>query len=133
MAKKVRILLVEDNEDQALIFGKVLESILKRPFALEWKKDAGEVLLEIRGGRFDPPDIVFLEPAPGKGGFALLEELKGEPKLSQIPVVIYTTSRRREDFLRAERLGVAGYIIKPMLIENLEEELKRIPPLAGLI
>lgn len=133
MAKKIRILLVEDDEEQALIFKKVLESVLKKRFALEWIKDAGELHETIRSGHLDPPDIIFLDPAPGKGGFAPLEELKKDPKLSKIPVVIYTTSSRHSDFVRARELGAAGYIIKPMLIEDLKEELKRILLSAGLL
>ncbi len=134
MDKKVRILLIEDNEDHALLFQKAIEAILNKGFTLEWKKDADETLQAIESGSFDSPDIIFLDlTLPGKGGFALLEEVKKHQQLSAIPVVIYTSSSRRQDYHRAQQLNAAGYITKPIFIDSLAKELKRIPVLVDLI
>lgn len=134
MDKKLHILLIEDNQDHALLFRKAIEAVLNREFTLEWKKDADELLQAIESKRFGAPDIIFLDlTLPGKGGFALLEEIKKHQQLSAIPVVIYTSSSRREDYLRAQQLNAAGYITKPIFIDSLAKELKRIPVLADLI
>lgn len=81
-----------------------------------------------------PTRRIFLDlTLPGKGGFALLEEISKHQQLSAIPVVIYTSSSRREDHLRAQQLKAAGYITKPIFIDSLVKDLERIPALADLI
>lgn len=51
---------------------------------------------------------------PGMSGFDVLTELKADPELRRIPVVILTTSSRRADIDKAYELGAASYVVKPV-------------------
>jgi CheY-like chemotaxis protein len=60
------------------------------------------------------PDLVVLDlNLPRKDGRAVLQELKSQPKLSNIPVVVFTTSQANSDILRSYELGANCYLRKP--------------------
>ena len=71
-----------------------------------------------RRGRFTDvprPDIILLDlNLPGKDGREVLSEIKVEPDLSQIPVVVLTTSQADEDIIRAYQLHANCYVTKPV-------------------
>ena len=65
------------------------------------------------------PDLVILDiNMPRKNGFEVLEELKNDPKLKQIPVIMLSCSERQEDINRAYQMGAAAYFTKPMTLET---------------
>ncbi|MHB2150691.1 response regulator [Calditrichota bacterium LG25] len=66
------------------------------------------------------PDIILLDlNMPRKDGREALEEIKRDPKLKHIPVIVLTTSKAEEDILRTYKLGAAGFISKPVTFNNL--------------
>lgn len=79
---------------------------------------AGEALTLLRGAPGEArvrPAIILLDLGlPGVGGLDLLRELKSDPALRGIPVVVLSASRHDRDLEAAYRLGVAGYVVKPM-------------------
>jgi len=78
---------------------------------------AGEALDLLRGARGVQlrPGIILLDLGmPGVGGLGLLRELKSDPALRGIPVVVLTASRHERDLEAAYELGVAGYVVKPI-------------------
>jgi len=78
---------------------------------------AAEALDLLRGaGRAQlRPGIILLDLGmPGVGGLGLLRELKSDPVLRGIPVVVLTASRHERDLEAAYELGVAGYVVKPI-------------------
>jgi CheY-like chemotaxis protein len=71
------------------------------------------------------PDIVFLDiKMPGFDGFEVLTYLKREPRLAKVPVCIVSTESQEETVRMARKLGVIGYIVKPVTVEELEGALR---------
>jgi len=95
----------------------------------------GEELLEyLRGlGKYAPPAVA---PRPGlilldlnmprKDGRTVLQEIKQDPDLRTIPVVVLTTSKSDEDIYRSYDLGVNSYIVKPVTFEALVDILQTL-------
>jgi CheY-like chemotaxis protein len=118
----VEILLVEDNPGderltrEALKEGKVFSN-------LHWVKDGVEALQFLRRQtRFagvPRPDIILLDlNLPKKDGREVLQEIKSDPALKQIPVVVLTTSKAEEDVVRSYNLHANCYVTKPVDLEN---------------
>lgn len=63
---------------------------------------------------------------PRKNGIEALQEIKEDPKLRAIPVVVFTTSKAEEDILQAYRLGVNSFITKPINSQSLLETVEII-------
>jgi two-component system response regulator len=69
---------------------------------------------------FPMPDLILLDlNMPRKDGREALEEIKADPQLRHIPVVVLTTSKAEEDILRSYDIGAAGYISKPVTFDGL--------------
>ncbi|MCZ6570980.1 MAG: response regulator, partial [Deltaproteobacteria bacterium] len=83
-----------------------------------------------REGRFAGvvrPDIVLLDlNLPRKSGRDVLEEIKGDPDLRNIPIVILTTSRAEQDVLNAYEHHANCYITKPVRLEQFVEIVRSI-------
>lgn len=113
---KIRILLVEDNDDDVLL---IREAILGTQYLKVSGicKDGEEALDYLRHEGKHPdmkkPDMIFLDiNMPKKNGIEMLTELKSLPDLKHIPVVMLTTSNRDEDILSAYRAGACSFISK---------------------
>ena len=64
--------------------------------------------------------VVPADPAdPRKDGREALHEIKADPQLRRIPIVVLTTSKAEEDILRSYDLGVSSFIVKPVTFEGL--------------
>ncbi len=73
------------------------------------------------------PDLILLDlNLPRKGGREVLTELKADPKLSMIPVVILTTSQADEDIIESYRLHANCYISKPVDFEQFVKVVRSI-------
>ena len=71
------------------------------------------------------PGIILLDlNMPRKDGREALEEIKADPELRQIPVVVLTTSRAEEDVFRTYDLGVNSFITKPVTFAGLVEVMQ---------
>jgi CheY-like chemotaxis protein len=129
--KGITILLAEDDADdrllvkEALAEGRVLNE-------LRFVQDGEELLdyLRRRGRYADPeesprPGLVLLDlNMPRKDGREALREIKGDPDLKRIPIVVMTTSKAEEDILSSYDLGASSYITKPVTFERLVELMK---------
>lgn len=129
--KGITILLAEDDADdrllvkEALAEGRVLND-------LRFVADGEELLdyLRRRGRYADPeqsprPGLVLLDlNMPRKDGREALREIKGDPDLKRIPIVVMTTSKAEEDILRSYDLGANSYITKPVTFERLVELMR---------
>ena len=129
-AAPVEILLVEDNPadvrltQEALKEGKVFNN-------LHWAKDGVEALDFLKQrGRYESsprPDIILLDlNLPKKDGRQVLSEIKQDPSLRAIPVVILTTSQAEEDVLRSYDLHANCYVTKPVDLEKFILVVKSI-------
>ncbi|APF17298.1 response regulator [Caldithrix abyssi] len=73
------------------------------------------------------PDIILLDlNMPRKDGREALEEIKRDPELKHIPVIVLTTSKAEEDILRSYKLGVAGFISKPVTFNGLVQVVRTL-------
>jgi DNA-binding NarL/FixJ family response regulator len=85
-----------------------------------------------RGAYADPidsprPGVILLDlNMPRKDGFEALEEIKNDPDLRRIPVVVLTTSKAEEDIICSYDLGVGGFITKPVTFKGLVEAIKAL-------
>lgn len=129
-AKPIEILLVEDNPGdvrltrEALKEGRVLNNLhvaADGVLALEYLRPVGQF------AHVAMPDIIFLDlNLPRMDGRELLAEIKSDPRLRRIPVVILTTSRAEEDILKTYDLHANCYITKPVDLDQFITVIKSI-------
>lgn len=132
-ARRIPILMAEDDPDDRLMAREALEEV-RLANDIHFVEDGEELLdfLKRRGKyagrpRTPRPGLVLLDlKMPRKDGFEALEEIKADPELRNIPVVVMTTSRADEDVVRSYDLGVSGYIAKPVTFEGLVEVMKAL-------
>ena len=129
--RSITILLADDDEDDRLLAEDALaESRLAN--AIKFVEDGEELMdyLHQRGkwsdeGAAPRPGLILLDlNMPRKDGRQALKEIKGDPELRKIPVVILTTSKAEEDILRSYDLGVNSFITKPVTFDGLVDIMK---------
>lgn len=116
--RPINILLVEDSPTDVLITREALESA-KVINNLQVAEDGVEALAILRRqGRYAQtarPDLILLDlNLPRKNGQEVLQEVKNDPDLKMIPVVVLTTSKAEEDVLKAYGHHANCYITKPV-------------------
>jgi DNA-binding response OmpR family regulator len=112
MAEK--ILVVDDNEDVAVITARFLSAKGYQVVTASDGKRALEMIAE------EPPDCILLDiMMPELSGIEVLNELKRSPKTSAIPVIMVTAKIRDEDVLAGYKEGADYYITKPFSSEQL--------------
>jgi CheY-like chemotaxis protein len=129
----VRILLADDDDDDCMLAREALTE--SRLLSELYVVRDGEELLDYlyhRGKYLNPnssprPGLILLDlNMPKKDGREALKEIKNDPKLRQIPVIILTTSKAEEDISHTYDLGANSFIIKPMDFESLVEVMRTI-------
>jgi CheY-like chemotaxis protein len=136
----LRILLVEDNDDDVVM---LLEAFAGVPLVhLDTVRDGEEAMAYLRRqGRYKDihqPGLLLLDiRMPKKDGFGVLREMKADPALRHVPVIVLTTSSREEDILRSYAEGACSYLEKPVgltrsrnMVQQLAlywTELARVP------
>lgn len=132
-ATPINILMADDDEDDRLLTLDALKEsrVLNNLYCVE----DGVELLEFlrREGKYsDPkdaprPSLILLDlNMPRKDGREALQEIKADPSLRGIPVVILTTSKEEEDMLKGYDLGCASYITKPVNFEGLVDLMRAL-------
>ncbi|TFF90343.1 MAG: response regulator [Promethearchaeota archaeon] len=126
----IEILLVEDNLADIRLTEKALEES-KIAINLNIVNDGVEAINFLK--RKDKykgaikPDLILLDlNLPKKSGLEVLEEIKNEPDLKQIPVVILTISENRQDLMNAYSLYANCYINKPLDLQEFYKVVKSI-------
>lgn len=121
----VKILVADDDEeDRQLIKEALEESRLRNP--LDFVHD-GEELMKRLTNETDLPGLILLDlNMPKKDGREALKEIKSNPKLKYIPVIILTTSQAEEDIYRTYNLGVNSFITKPVTFSALVDVLNKV-------
>ena len=125
------ILLVDDDEEDLQMTVEALrESRLGNDLRMTHD---GEELMDylLRRGQYaDPvdspaPGLILLDlNMPKKDGREALAEIKSDPGLRQIPVIVLTTSKAEEDIFRSYDLGVNSFIMKPVTFSGLVDAMK---------
>jgi CheY-like chemotaxis protein len=124
------ILLVEDDEGDVLMtreafdhfkIANTLHVVADGEQAIQFMRRAGDY------AEAPAPGLIMLDlNLPRRGGLEVLEELKGDPDLRLIPVVILTTSQAEEDIVRSYSLHANAYVTKPVDFDRFMEVIRQI-------
>lgn len=128
--RPVEILLVEDNPgDVRLILEAMKEGKMHNNVNVAVDGVEAMAFLHREDGHAEAPrpDIILLDlNLPRKDGRTVLAEIKQDPRLRRIPVVILTTSKADEDVIRSYDLHANAYITKPGDLEQFIEVVKSV-------
>jgi CheY-like chemotaxis protein len=126
----IEILLVEDNPgDVRLTVEALKEGKIHNRMSVVADGEAALSFLRREGvyGDAPRPDLVLLDlNLPRKDGREVLAEIKVDPELKRIPVVVLTTSKAEEDILRTYNLHANCYITKPVDLDQFIMVVKSI-------
>ena len=135
-----RILLAEDNTDDIVITQKALKQakIINQLYIV---RDGQEALdfLHHRAQYHDPstapkPGLILLDiNMPKVNGLAVLADIKKDPELKRIPVVMLTVSKREEDILKGYENGCNSFLQKPVEFDHFVELVKQVGLYWGLL
>ena len=121
----IEVLLVEDDPGDILLTVEAFEHNKVRN-SLKIVGDGVEAMDYLRSGA-ERPDLVLLDlNLPRKDGREVLAEIKSDPALRSIPVVVLTTSKAEEDIYRTYDLGANSFITKPVSFEGLVAVMRDI-------
>jgi CheY-like chemotaxis protein len=130
-ARGITVLMAEDDADDRMLARDAWEE--SRPASeLEFVEDGEQLIdyLRHRGlyagsNAARLPNIILLDlNMPKKDGREALREIKSDPLLKKIPVIVLTTSRAEEDVAKSYDLGVNSFIVKPARFEALVEVMR---------
>ena len=138
----INILLVEDNPgDARLAFEALRDSkVHNKLYHVEDGVEAMQFLRDrVENDHVPPPDLILLDlNLPKKDGREVLAEIKEDPELRLVPVVVLTTSAAERDLLKSYNLHANAYIVKPIdldqfidvvqAIENFWFSIVKLPP-----
>src|SRR5262245_62101476 len=131
--KPITILMAEDDPDDRVLAKEALEES-QLANDLHFVTD-GEELMDYlyQRGKYEDvskaprPGLVLLDlNMPKKDGREAIREIKADPNLRRIPIVVLTTSKAEEDIYRSYDLGVSSFIIKPVTFESLVDIMKTL-------
>jgi two-component system, chemotaxis family, response regulator Rcp1 len=130
MKNEAEVLIVDDNPADVDLTREVLKRG-KRRFHVNTVEDGEEALSFLRcEGKFAQaprPDIILLDlNLPRKDSREVLSEVRSDPRLARIPVVIFTTSQASSDVNRSYELGANCYIQKPVDFDQFRETVKNV-------
>ncbi|CAM4165721.1 response regulator [Zobellia nedashkovskayae] len=119
------ILLIEDDAIEVMKLQRTVKKLDLKHNIIETKN--GEDALEILKSGNRLPDIILLDlNMPRMNGIEFLSILKADDVLKYLPTVILTTSENRADLLECYKIGVAGYVIKPLKYEDYQSKLHKV-------
>ncbi len=130
-AKPVVFLMADDDPDDRLLVEEAFrESLISN--SIYFVEDGVDLMDYLRKqGKFahsstaPTPDLILLDlNMPRKDGREALAEIKSDPNLRYIPVVVLTTSKAEEDIMRSYDIGAASYITKPVTFDGLVESIR---------
>lgn len=132
-AMTITLLMAEDDEEDRLLTKDALAQS-RVANNVRFVEDGEELMdyLYQRGKYAGPnraprPGLILLDlNMPRKDGREALREIKADPDLRAIPVIVLTTSKAEEDIVRSYDLGASGFISKPVTFEGLVEVMKTL-------
>lgn len=129
----VTILMADDDEDDrllardALVESRVLNDFRCVADGIELMKYLRREGLYKDKELYPTPSLILLDlNMPRLDGRGALTQIKADPSLRSIPVIVLTTSKAEEDMIRAYDLGAASYITKPVTFDKLVELMRSL-------
>ncbi len=128
-ARTINVLLVEDDPGDVLMTREAFDDHLHNRLDVVTDGVLALAYLRREGPYADAPrpDLVLLDlNLPRRDGRQVLREIKDDPDLRHIPVIVLTTSQAEEDVLRSYQLHANAYVTKPVDFEGFLEAIKQI-------
>ncbi len=126
--KAFKILLVEDNQSYVSLMMEALEEsqvLTNMNVVMDGAEAMAFLRRESKYAHGPRPDLIVLDlNLPKIKGQKVLEEVKNDPDLKRIPVVIFTVSSAEQDILKSYNLHANCYIIKPKNLDRFMEVVK---------
>ncbi|NLZ12391.1 MAG: chemotaxis protein CheY [Alcaligenaceae bacterium] len=120
--KNIKILVVDDFPTMRRIIRNLLKDL---GFENVDEAEDGQMGLDkIRNGNFDL--IVSDWNMPNMDGLTMLQQIRADPNLSSLPVLMVTAEAKKENIVAAAKAGASGYVVKPFTAAVLEEKLNKI-------
>lgn len=124
MSKILKILFIEDDTIEIMKFIRVLE-LLNFPHQIIESKNGFDAI-QILTTKGIIPDIIILDlNMPIINGIEFLTILKNDEKLRYIPAIILTTSNNPKDIHECYKIGIAGYIVKPLKYDDYVKKIQK--------
>lgn len=124
MTKSLNILLIEDDAIEVMKFNRVLSTLKLNHKIIE--AGNGEEALDILQVKKTIPDIILLDlNMPKINGIEFLQILKIDSILKYIPAIILTTSNNHRDVLECYKIGIAGYVLKPLKYDDYVDRIRK--------
>ncbi len=125
MITKLKILLIEDDMIEIMKLKRTISTLKLKHEIVEAHN--GEEALSILEEKENLPDIILLDlNMPKINGIEFLGILKNDETLKYIPTIILTTSNNQKDLLECYKIGVAGYVLKPLKYEDYMTKIEKL-------
>lgn len=117
MKVELNVLLIEDDTIEVMKLNRTITK-LKLNHKIVIANNGEEALKTLKVDNF-LPDIILLDlNMPKMNGIEFLSILKSDENLRYIPAIILTTSKNQKDLLKCYKIGIAGYVLKPLKYED---------------
>ena len=121
----IKVLLIEDDMIEVMKFNRAVRSLNLNHNIIE--ANNGEDALKVLEEKDCLPDIILLDlNMPKINGIEFLNILKNDEVLKYIPTIILTTSNNQRDLLECYKIGIAGYMLKPLKYEEYVSKIERL-------
>ena len=121
----LKVLLVDDDTIEAMKLNRTIATLKMNHQIIEATN--GEQALKLLEQKDGSPDIIFLDlNMPKINGIEFLSILKNRDSLKHIPIIILTTSSNNKDLLQCYKLGISGYVIKPLRYSDYIVKIKKV-------
>jgi len=125
MSKILKILFIEDDTIELMKFKRVIDSLKYNHEIIEAHN--GFDAIQVLTTRGIIPDIIILDlNMPKVNGIEFLSILKNDEKLKYIPAIILSTSNNPKDIYECYKIGIAGYIVKPLKYDDYVSKIQKI-------
>ena len=120
--KNIKILVVDDFPTMRRIVRNLLKDLGFEN--VEEAEDGAMGLDKLRNGNFD--FVVSDWNMPNLDGLSMLQQIRADPALKSLPVLMVTAEAKKENIVAAAQAGASGYVVKPFTAATLEEKLNKI-------
>lgn len=118
----MKILVVDDFPTMRRIIKNLLKDLGFEN--VDEAEDGAMALDKLRSGSFE--FVVSDWNMPNLDGLAMLQQIRADPALSRLPVLMVTAEAKKENIIAAAQAGANGYVVKPFTAAVLEEKLNKI-------
>lgn len=120
--KTIKILVVDDFPTMRRIVKNLLKDLGFEN--VNEAEDGAQALEKLRNGGFE--FVVSDWNMPNMDGLTMLQNIRADPNLSSLPVLMVTAEAKKENIIAAAQAGANGYVVKPFTAATLEEKLNKI-------